>query len=208
VRAEATAILVGLLVLAAGGGAPPPGATLESTRALLERLRATGRAEATIETTVEDPVAGSSRRMHGRLALELPHRARLDLDGGEILTLREDGGDWLQPGTAQLLRSGPRSVAPALRWSALLLASAPDSVHERALPGGGFELRAAGADSAVAAVQRVWLGAGGFPARLEVEDAGGERRTWLLRGWRFSHARGRDGFVLSAPRGITVVDLP
>lgn len=206
-RAETRAVLVALLALAVGGAAPPPGATLESTRALLKRLRATGRAEAAIETTVEDPVAGRSRRVRGRLALELPHRARLDLDGGEILTLREDGGDWLQPGSAQLLRSGPRSAAPALRWSELLLASAPDSVHERALDGGGFELRAAGADSAVA-VQRVWLGAGGYPARLEVEDAGGERRTWRLSGWSFGHARGRDAFVLSAPRGITVVDLP
>jgi hypothetical protein len=197
-----------LLGLAVGGAAPPPGPTLESTRALLQRLRASGRAEATIETTVEDPLVGSSRRVRGRLALELPHRARLDLEGGEILTLREDGGDWLQPGTAQLLRSGPRSAAPALRWSALLLESAPDSVRERALEGGGFELRATGADSAFAAVQRVWLGAGGYPARLEVEDAGGERRTWRLSGWRFSHARGRDAFVLTAPRGITVVDLP
>ena len=80
-------------------------------------------------------------------------------------------------------------------------------MHERPLGGGGFELRAAGPDSA-AAVQRVWLGASDYPARIEVEDAGGERRTWLLRGWRFTHARGRDAFVLTAPRGITVVDLP
>ena len=119
------------LVLAPGpvaGAQRPP---LRSTERLLARLRAAGRAEAAVETAVEDLLSGTMRTVHGRLALELPHRARLDFPGGETLTLREDGGDWLQPHTRQLLRSGPRSAEAAMRWSALLLESGSDDIRER-----------------------------------------------------------------------------
>jgi len=183
-------------------------ASLRSTRGLLERLRASGRAEAAVETTVEDPLGGPARTVRGRLALEFPHRARLDFPRKESLTLREDGGDWLQPQTRQLLRSGPESAEAAMRWSAVLLESGAEDIRERPIAGGGFELTPTGSDSARAERQRVWLGADGFPARLEIVSSAGERRTYRLSGWRFSRARGRPAFVLRAPAGFEVVDLP
>ncbi len=179
-----------------------------STRALLARIRAAGRAEATVETAVEDLLSGKARTVRGRLALELPHFARLELPEGETLTLREDGGDWLQPRNRQLVRSGPNSAAPALRWSALLLESGSTDIRERAIDARGYELVATGADSASAERQRVWLGAQGYPVRLEIVNPGGERRVYRLSGWRFARARGRAAFVLRAPPGFEAVDLP
>ncbi len=179
-----------------------------STQPLLARLGATGRAEATVETTVEDLLSGRTRTVRGRLALELPHRARLDFPDGERLSLREDGGDWVQPATRQLVRSGPRSAAAALRWSAVLLESGSEEIRERPLGGRGYELSPAGADSALGERQRVWLGGSGFPERLEVVSPGGERRTYRLSGWRFARARGRAAFVLRAPPGFETVELP
>ena len=196
------------LVLACGfltAAARPP---LRSTQALLARLRATGRAEAAVETQVEDLLSGKTRIVRGRLALELPHRARLDFPAGESLTLREDGGDWLQPHTRQLVRSGPRSAEAAMRWSALLLESGSEDFRERPLAGRGYELAPTGRDSASGERQRLWLGANGYPARVEIVNPGGERRAYRLSGWRFIHARGRAAFVLRAPPGFETVDLP
>lgn len=204
---RAAALLLALVLgaaVAAGAGV----ARLQSTRGLLARLGAAGRAEAAVETVVEDVLGGHPRTVRGRLALELPHRARLDFPEHESLTLREDGGDWLQPRTRQLLRSGPESAEAAMRWSAVLLESGAEDIRERPLAGGGFELSRAGPDSARGERQRVWLGAGGVPARLEIVTSGGERRTYRLSGWRFSRARGREAFVLRAPAGFEVVDLP
>jgi hypothetical protein len=190
----------------AAAPASPP--ALRSSQALLARLGATGRAEATVETAVEDLLTGRIRTVRGRLALELPHLARLDFPDGERLSLREDGGDWVQPSTRQLVRSGPRSAAAALRWSAVLLESGSEEIRERPLGNRGYELSTAGADSAAGERQRVWLGAGGLPERLEVLSPGGEPRTYRLSGWRFSRARGRAAFVLQAPPGFETVELP
>ena len=95
-----------------------------------------------------------------------------------------------------------------MQWSAVLLDSGAEGIRERPVPGGGFELVRAGPDSARAERQRVWLGAGGLPSRLEIVNAAGERRTYRLSGWRFAPARGRPAFVLRAPPGFEVVDLP
>ncbi len=164
-------LTLGLSAAAAAGGE-----ALRSTRGLLARLKAAGRAEARVTTTVQDPIAGHAQTTTGRLALELPRHARLDFAGGESLTLRDDGGDWLQPRARQLVRSGPRSAEAVMRWSALL--------------------------------QRVWLGKDGLPARLELATAAGETSSVRLGGWRFTRARGRRAFVLSAPEGFEVVELP
>lgn len=201
-------VMVLALVLAGGmarATEPPP---LRSTQGLLARLRASGRAEATVETAVEDLLSGKTRTVRGRLALELPHCARLDFSQGESLTLRDDGGDWLQPGTRQLVRSGPRSAAAALRWSAVLLESRAEEFRERALAGRGYELTPVGADSAAGERQRVWLDSNGYPGRLEIVSPGGERRAYRLSGWRFARARGRAAFVLRAPPGFETVELP
>lgn len=204
-RTLAAFLALVLAPIPATGAQGPPH---ESTRALIARLRATGRAEATLETTVEDLFGGKPRTIRGRLALELPHRARLDFPDGERLTLREDGGDWLQPRTRQLLRSGPASAAAALRWSVVLLDAGSGDFLERALGGRAFELSPAGADSLQGERQRVWVGPDGLPARLEIVTPDGARRAYRLGGWRFARARGRTAFVLSAPAGFETVDLP
>ena len=207
-RRAAVIFLVLIPVLLAPAATGAKVTRLQSTRGLLARLGAAGRAEAAVETTVEDLLGGRPRTVRGRLALELPHRARLDFPGHESLTLREDGGDWLQPRTRQLLRSGPESAEAAMRWSAVLLESGAEDIREHSMSGGGFELSRVGADSARGERQRVWLGADGYPARLEIVTSAGERRAYRLSGWRFSRARGREAFVLRAPPGYEVVDLP
>ena len=201
---------LGLAAALALGLATPATADtpLRATQALLARLAAGGRAEARVETTTLDLLTGRTRVVHGRLALERPYFARLELPEGECLTLREDGGDWLVPHTRQLLRSGRRSAEAGLRWSALLLESGTSRFRERVLGGRGYELTAVAADSAGAERQRVWLAASGLPARLEIVSAAGEPRTYTLSGWRFTRARGRAAFVLSAPPGFETVDLP
>jgi len=194
-------LALGLAAAAAAGGE-----ALRSTRGLLAQLKAAGRAEARVTTTVQDPIAGRAQTTTGRLALELPRQARLDFAGGESLTLRDDGGDWLQPRARQLVRSGPRSAEAAMRWSALLFESGAGPFRERPLGKNGYEIDAIGPDSLES--QRVWLGRDGLPARLELTTAAGETSSVRLGGWRFTRARGRRAFVLSAPEGFEVVELP
>jgi hypothetical protein len=207
VRGVMAAFAVASLPLACGlalAAAP----ALVSTRGLLSRLSKNGHAEAELRTTLEDPLGGPAQQVRGKLTLERPRYARLDFPSGERMTLREDGGDWLQPRTRQLIRGGPDAVAEAVRWWGVLLESAGDRFVERPLGKGGYELRAAGADSAAATRQRVWLGADGLPSRLEVVTPDGSTRTWRLQNWHFGHARGRAAFVLSPPTGYEVVELP
>ncbi|HXJ69984.1 MAG TPA: hypothetical protein VNM39_13825, partial [Verrucomicrobiae bacterium] len=112
---------------AAGAGAtatPPAGAgtanSLEATRALAAGLKRTGRAEVTLAWDVPG-TGGSPQRMRGALAVEPPDRARLDVAGsGERITLREDGGEWLQPSVHQLVILKPRHSVGAMRWWRLL----------------------------------------------------------------------------------------
>lgn len=181
---------------------------LVSTRALLAKLSNGGHGEADLRTTIEDPLGGAPTEVRGKLTLERPRYARLDFPSGERMTLREDGGDWLQPRTRQLIRSGPSSVAEAVQWWGVLLESAGDRFVERTLGHGGYELRAAATDTSGATRQRVWLGSDGLPARLEVLTPDGSTRTWRLDHWRFGHARGRAAFVLAPPKDYEVVELP
>jgi hypothetical protein len=202
---RAALVIAALLAFGPAIAAAPK---LVSTRALLAKLPGGGRAEADLRTTIEDPLGGPAQDVRGKLTLERPRYARLDFPSGERMTLREDGGDWLQPRTRQLIRGGPDAVAEAVRWWGVLLESAGDRFVERPLGKGGYELRAADADSSSATRQRVWLGGDGLPARLEVVTPDGTTRTWRLQNWRFGHARGRPAFVLAPPRGYEVVELP
>ena len=204
-------VLVAGAMLAAPSGAPSgaAGATperLAATRALLDRLRASGRAEVAVRTVRPDPLGEGTRVVTGRLALEPPRFARLDLSTGERLTLRADGGDWLQPATRQLVRAGARSAGAALAWWGVLLESGHERFRERAEGRRTFVLTPA--DSEAAGPTRVTLGSGGLPAAIEVEDAAGERVTWRFSGWRFVRPRGRTAFVLEAPPGYDVVEMP
>jgi outer membrane lipoprotein-sorting protein len=207
---RALALAVALTCACAAGGAhaasaaaaPARPAAPRATAALVARLARAGRVEARVSARVgEGPAA---RAWRGTLALEPPDRARLDLaSGGERMTARGDGGEWLQPALGQLLKLGPGRVAPLLGLWDLLLGRGDVPVVERALGARRTLLVTRGG-----AVDSAWvtLGADGLPATLETR-AGDERMTLRLSGWRFGPARGRAAFVLTAPPGVVVVPL-
>jgi hypothetical protein len=79
------AALVFAALAAAGvrAGPDPPPAPLVSTRALLAKLRGAGRAEASVRLERRDLLNGRTTVLRGRLVLEPPHFARLDLGDGQ-----------------------------------------------------------------------------------------------------------------------------
>lgn len=196
-----------LLVLAASLLASPPASALESSRALLSSLRAKGRAEATLRYTLPGFPGDPVQEIRGTLALEPPDRARLDVaTTGEVIAVRADGGDWLDPAAHQLVRLSPQRVAPALRWWRVLLGSGGE-VHERRESPGRWWLvlpARAGAPGDSALVQ---LDARGLPARLELPSDAGPT-LFRISGWRFVAAKGAAGFRLALPPGTVEVRLP
>ena len=191
------------LLLALAGGASAQAAPLESSRGLVEQLRRSGRAEATLSWSVAGP-DGKPVASSGRLALEPPSLARLDVARtGEQVTLRPDGGEWLQPALRQMLLLSPRHAGAAMRWWRLLAGG--EGARERRLGPGRYRLvvgAGAAADSA-----DVTLGERGLPARLRL-GAPGEGQEYRLSDWRFSRARGEREFRLTAPAGVETVELP
>jgi hypothetical protein len=183
------------------GAAPAPVAARE----LLARLHAAGRAEATVRVRRADPLSGRTVERTGRLALELPRRARIDFADGEALTLRVDGGDWLQPGLRQLVRAGSRGAAGALQWWGALLDPAGAGLEERPAGERAFTLRMRGGGTTV---QRLELDARGLPRRLVLTSGDGGRLEYRLAHWRFTRARGARDFALAVPAGFEVVTLP
>ena len=214
-RARAAVVLA---VAALAAMAPPPAGAqaagdsaavsrpLAATRTLVRRLAASGRAEVALRRESPDPLTGSAAPLAGRLALEPPDRVRLDFpESGERVTLRADGGEWLQPALAQMLRLEPGQVAPALGWWSLFLDAGGRRFTERRLGSGEYLVRPLDAHGAGDSV-RVSLGADGLPARVRVRGPGLDA-DYRLTGWRFLAARGRGAFVLEAPPGVTVVEL-
>lgn len=196
-------------LLGASGARPVAAAVappLGSTRALLAELRAAGRGEAALQLSRLDPLSGRTIMLRGRLILELPRLARLELEDGERLTLREDGGDWLQPAAHQLVRAGARSAAGALVWWSALLDPQAAGIRERKVGRRQYLLVRPGAGEAL--TQRIELGADGLPRRLAVEASPGEQVEYRLTRWRFVPSRGRADFVLEAPAGFEVVEMP
>jgi hypothetical protein len=204
------ALVLAVSVLLGTCGAHAGAATVSrqpaSTRALLAGLRSAGRAEAALRLDRLDPLTGRASVLRGRLILELPGLARLELADGERLTLREDGGDWLQPATRQLVRAGRRSAAGALMWWGVLLDPEGAGAVERRTGARSYALTYAGAGAA--RTQRIELGPDGLPSRLTVEADESERIEYRLSRWRFVRSRGRADFVLEAPAGFEVVELP
>lgn len=202
------ALLLPLLLTVSGQGASAAvrRAPLGSSRALLAGLRSSGRAEATLRLGRLDPLSGRTSVVRGRLILELPRLARLELDDGQRLTLREDGGDWLQPAMRQLLRGGARWAAGALVWWGALLDPQATGVQEREVGTRQYALTQPGAGEALE--QRIELGEDGLPRRLTVEVSPGERVEYRLTRWRFVRSRGPADFVLRAPAGFEVVEMP
>lgn len=182
---------------------------LEASRGFVARLRSAGRASASLERRVVDPLTGAAGVQRARISLEPPDRARLDVRGtGESVTLRSDGGEWLQPALGQMLRLEPRAAEAALRWWSLLLPGGAGRFSERRVGPREFVVTATAGASGPADSARVELDGAGLPSRLRFRDAAGEPVEIVLSGWRFGAARGRAAFVLVAPPGTVVVDLP
>jgi outer membrane lipoprotein-sorting protein len=181
-------------------------AELESTRALASRLRAAGRAQVRVTQTGSGESAPGGARS-GTLALEVPDRVRLDYPAtGERLTVRGDGGEWLQPAQRQLLVLHAEHAAEASRLWRLLMAGRAEDFTERRLGPRRWLL----APRTAGSVDSAWitLAPGGLPSRLEVRAADGERLTFAFRGWSFGRPRGTAAFTLRAPPGYSVVALP
>src|SRR5262249_3874244 len=163
------AIAIAVVLMGAGPASPTrPGAetppALESTRALAEGLKRTGRAEVTLAWDVADMAGGPPQRMKGALAVEPPDRARLDVaKTGERITLRSDGGEWLQPAVHQLVILKPRHSVGAMRWWRLL-AGGTDAT-ERKLANGRYRLLVPATPTSDADSAEASPGAGGRPER-------------------------------------------
>jgi outer membrane lipoprotein-sorting protein len=182
---------------AVGTGAPAP------SRRLMTRLEHAGRLEAAVVQVTPDPLGGPTVERGGRLAIERPERVRIDYRDGERVTLRDDGGEWLQPRLQQMLAfDADAAGAVASAWNLLL-------GHDATLA-----TRVAGA--------RTWRlvpasHADGLPDSVEVEldRAGMPRRmtawtgeatlTFRISAWRAAAPLGRRGFVLAAPPGYEVI---
>jgi hypothetical protein len=177
------------------------------TDALARSLRSSGRARASFERESKDPLSGSLVKLRGELALELPDRVALSFaKSGERLSLHGDGGEWLQPGLRQMLVLAPSQVAAARRWWDVLMQRRSSGGTVRRLPSGAFLLFSAAQDSPDSAW--VWIDRRGLPARLEIADEATGRQIFNFKGWRFSAALGRGAFVLHAPPGYRVVEMP
>jgi hypothetical protein len=182
---------------------PPPVAAREFVR----RLAAAGRAEAALVRRFVDPLRGTPVAMHGRLVIEPPDRVRLEFtETGERVTLRGDGGEWLQPQMEQLVRFDATGAMGALRWWTLFGEVTGTAARERRV--GPREWVVTMPDAGVAGDSaRILLGEEGLPRRLVISEPAGGPVEYELSGWRFSKPRGRAEFVLEAPRGFQVFDL-
>jgi len=200
-------VMLALLLVGTTAAAPPRLKSLAATRALAAGLARSGRAEATLQWDVVGPPGSAPTTLHGTLAMEPPNLARLDVPAtGERITLRADGGEWLQPKLHQLLRLTPRYAGAAMRWWRLMAGAEP--ADERQLAPARFRLVLSGTPEAAADSADVWLDAHGLPSRLALADGMGGSTTYRLRGWRFTRARGASAFRITTPPGIEAVDAP
>ncbi|HYM81052.1 MAG TPA: hypothetical protein VEY91_06540 [Candidatus Limnocylindria bacterium] len=201
----ATALAAGLALAVS-----PAASRLETARVLEQRLTRHGRAEAQVVHALADALGAAAPR-RARLALE-PGLVRLDFtDDGERVTLREDGGEWLQPGPRQILLLPSDQIAGAAAiWNALL-GSERDRFTERRIASNRFLLTPspALAENVAAPFESLWvtLGQDRLPSRIEVRDASGQLLRLRFSGWRFAAARGPTAFRLAAPKGYAVVPM-
>ena len=185
---------------------------LASTRALRARLATTGRATASITVSLPDPLGGPARVERGRLALEPPDRMRLDFPAsGERIAVRRDGGEWVQPAMRQLVRIQPEQAALASWLWDVFLRGGVDRFRERSTGNRRFTLvprNQKGVPDDLPGGLGIVLDRRGLPARLEIGDSAGGGASYVFEGWRFARPRGTRAFVLGAPPGYSVVDLP
>jgi hypothetical protein len=200
----AGATLAWALVLLAAPPAARAAAPTAASRTLVSRMSAGGRAEASLTQRVPDPLGGMAVERHGKLALERPDRVRLDYQGGESVTLRRDGGEWLEPRLTQMLVFDSTEAGAAQRaWNLLL--GRDDAIAQHAAGPGRWRLRPIHPDPALPDSVEVALDPAGLPKQL-VCWVGGERSVeFQISGWRFPRAKGRSAFVLTAPPGYEVI---
>ena len=180
---------------------------LASVSTLVQRLGAAGRGEAALTQTVV--AEGETLRAdRGRIALEPPDRMRIDFrSSGEQVTMRADGGEWIQPSLQQLLILRPEQAqAVVATWRALLGGGA-DSYRERARGPRRYRLipRSPGGEGADSL--DVELGSNGLPRRVELW-VGEQRWRLTLSRWTFAKPKGAASFTLRAPAGYSVFEWP
>src|SRR5580765_6632827 len=198
-RQPVTAVLAILMLATTAHAAAAP----TSSRALSAKLAKSGRAEAKFVEQVVDPL-GEPRQRAGSVALESGQRVRLDYGAGEALTLRPDGGEWIQPDLGQLIRLGPAGSEVTRIWQ-LLVGGGGAGLAERPRGKGKWTLIPAAGD-AVADSAHVDLDAAGLPARLAVFIGPEQTIEYRFQTWRFSKARGRSAFVLTPKPGMSVIE--
>lgn len=174
------------------------------TRVLATRLERSGRIEAMLRQIVPDPLGGPASERQGRLALERPGRIRLDYADGETVTLREDGGEWLQPRLRQMLVFGASGAgAMTTAWDVLLGRTSASDV--RSVGPSRWRMRPAQAGAGLPDSIEVELDGAGLPRRMIAWTGGESSVEFRLANWRSTRARGRAGFALVAPRGFEVI---
>lgn len=198
------------LALAATAGIALTGsAPSRSTARLVARLRAAGRAEAPLTQITADPLGGPPATVRGRLTLELPDRVRLDFPAsGERLTVRSDGGEWLQPAVRQMLVLNQAQARASGELWRVMLEGGGEGFEEHRRGAGRFAVQppagsAAPFDSLLLQIDRA-----GLPVSLVVFASQGESLRYRFGPWRFRAPRGAAAFTLRAPVGWTVLALP
>ena len=207
-------LAAGLLLahLAATGAsaarAPAPG-DLTATRALVAKLKAAGRGEASITVVQSDPLGGPDHVQAGRLALEPPDRVRLDFTAtGERVALRGDGGEWIQPQARQMLRL-EREQAGMVAWLwEILLQGGTRGFGERVAGPRRFVLEPRDRDAGLPEAITVEIDPRGLPVEIEFAELAGATTRYRFKGWRFARPHGPAGFTLTAPRGYGTVQVP
>jgi hypothetical protein len=208
-------LLVALLVAPTNGVAAParsakprsvtiaPAAT--PARALSQRLRASGRAEARFERDTPDPLGGARTKLSGRIALELPDRFSLEVPStGERITATSQGGAWVRPDLKQFVRLGPEQADAVRRaWQMLL---GEGGVRTEPLGASRYALTLADSTQEALRVE-VTLDSAGLPARVDY-DENGQRMTYRIHSWRFVPKRGVGAFTVSAPAGFDTLRMP
>jgi len=176
-----------------------------AVRPLMEKMSRAGRAEAHVVISVATGNEAPSGR-RGTVALEPPDRMRLNYsDAKESLTARGDGGEWLQPELGQMLTmSGEQARQAASLWQ--VMRSRSSSYTERKLGSSSWRvmIQEPGVD---AESLTVTVGADRLPSKIETQ-VGDLHWTIQMSGWRFPKARGREAFVLHAPAGYEVIQMP
>jgi len=179
---------------------------LTSVSTLMKKLEASGRGEVTMTQTVISE-GETLRADRGKLSLEPPDRMRVDFKSGERVTMRADGGEWMQPSLRQLLILRPEQAQAVVSTWRAFLDGGRDSYRETARGSRKYRLIPISPDESSADSIEVELGTDRLPRRLQLWI--GDQRWWLtLSSWAFAKPKGATAFTLRAPSGYSVFEWP